>query len=384
MSEHILPGEETANHPASDDQMELFQYPSAFVPGESGQVSNIVDFGQLQPLIDSRAIRTRTHPDPAVPYRIYQYARIHSQRKADTPEDPILDACRGLIVNTQTGLVVARPFQRMRELGEHEELPDGPNIKHRKIDGTLGIQYATPDGQMHISTRSQFDSVQAQWGTEQLRQYEGQYGFDPDITYLWEMVVPEGDYTVREDVGMTLLGRIATATGTDLGLPEEATPFPVLEPLEGPTFESAASMRQADLPDFEGMVVRMTETGEYIKVHAGSYRWLTMERNEELPGYVREKILEGKSGGSMIGRVPTSVKPLIRRHVQAIEAEIDTAMEPIQAKLRGEDVELTGRQLEVFHMMKKTGRLAALRMLVQKPPRRQARSLRDARKRGEL
>lgn len=368
----------------------LFEYPSAFLPGPDGRPSNHVDFHVLRTLVNSGDIRVSEHPDPSVPYAIYNYAAIHAQRGSDaqtSPYAPVIDVCRGLIANTETGLVVARPFERMDQLGENDELP-GPGTWYRKIDGTLAIQYSEPSGRQRIASRGTFDNSRGtsnryiEFGNEMLDRYAAENEFDPSITHLWEMVVPGGDYTIEHEPGMTLIGRVVTATGVELDLPDQSeVSYPVVDVLEGEDFTSATRMRKLDMIDCEGAVVKLDGSGKRIKVKTNAYRWLTMQRNGEVPRYMRDKLVNGGTFAGMIGRVPPSVRPMMKEHADTLQAEIDAAMAPIKAVLRGEAdrSSLDGKQMEILRTMELGGDRAALKTLIRKPPRRQARSQRDTR-----
>lgn len=364
----------------------LFEYPSAFLPGEQGQPSNVVDFDQLQPLVAQGAIRAQQHPH--APLTVFAYTGIHAQRVAPGeggPHERIIDVCRGLIVNNETGQVVARPFERMTELGQWDELPEGPKTVYPKIDGTLGVQYQGPDGEQHLATRGSFDGAHAQIGTVMLQRHARENNFDPEITHLWEVVVPDGDYTISHPPGITLIGRIATATGIELPLPnQDEVGYPVVQQLEGEAYETAYSMRGLDNGTTEGFVVRMEDTQRRIKVKHLSYKWLTMERNEEIPGYLRDQVYkEGKQLRNIAKKAPHTVRPLVQRHADALQAEINEGFRPIAAKLGGADVELTPQQAAIYNLLLNTGHQEVLGRVLRKPKRRQARSERDARRRGE-
>lgn len=114
--------------------------------------------------------------------------------------------CRGLILNTKTGEVVARPFDKFFNWGEREHYSSGHIVNvTEKIDGSLGILYRT-EGQYAISTRGTFDSEQAQMATEIL--HVGYNIYDPPLpdsfTLLFEIVYPENrivvDYGQVEDI----------------------------------------------------------------------------------------------------------------------------------------------------------------------------------------
>lgn len=363
----------------------LFVYPSAFQLGPDGQPSNEVDFSQLNALVEDGAVHANQHPD--FPLTVYTYDATRAQRKAPSeasPHEAIINVCRGLIVSQETGLVVARPFERMRELAQHyergeSELPEGPKTVYTKIDGSLGIQYTGADGQEYLATRGSFTGEHAQQGSAMLQRYASENTFAPDVTHLWEMVIPEGDYTIKHPVGLTLIGRIATASGIELPLPnQEDVSYPVVQSLEGEQYETAYTMRGLDDGTTEGFVVRMDQTGERIKVKHPSYKWLTMERNGEVPIHLHELMQNGKNQKSIMGKVPHCVKPLVQGHLDRLTGQVDAHMESIFARLSGDTtVKLTPQQEQIYGVLTRTARQEVLARLVKPPKRRQARQLRD-------
>jgi RNA ligase len=112
--------------------------------------------------------------------------------------------CRGLIFNTETGEIVARPFDKFFNWGEGGHRSTGHIITvTEKIDGSLGILYR--DGNhCRISTRGTFDSEQAAWATSHLNAYYDLCRLPLEYTLLFEIVYPENrivvDYGGDEDL----------------------------------------------------------------------------------------------------------------------------------------------------------------------------------------
>lgn len=121
--------------------------------------------------------------------------------------------CRGLILDSVTGAVVARPFDKFFNWLEGGRKAKG-HIKHvfEKVDGSLGILYW--DEGHKIATRGSFDSDQALWATDFLQQYDLSY-IPAHITLLFEIVYPDNrivvNYGDRED--LVLLGARDRLTG---------------------------------------------------------------------------------------------------------------------------------------------------------------------------
>lgn len=169
--------------------------------------------------------------------------------------DDVTRKCRGLIYNTQTLEVVARPFEKFGnwDEGGYPYPPAGPALRMEKMDGSLGILYRAPasegagvdfDNQYRIATRGSFHSEQAEWATKYLYEvrathperwvatgnpdFDSYNGCHPAIkgpatdfyakhgkTYLFEIIYPEnrivvdyGDYK-----GLVLIDVIDNETG---------------------------------------------------------------------------------------------------------------------------------------------------------------------------
>jgi hypothetical protein len=162
-----------------------------------------------------------------------------------------------------------------------------------------------------------------------LQEYSG-YNFDPELTYIWEMISPEDEHPVDygNRSGIVLLGTIVTATGVEKPLPDDID-LPVVRKFEGEDFETAAAMRALDWQNSEGFVVRMEDgghAGERFKVKFPGYRWLAKEFNGEMEYYVYDSIRSGsKKASELVGWAPPSVRPMMRGYVDALQGKIRVA-----------------------------------------------------------
>jgi RNA ligase len=115
-------------------------------------------------------------------------------------------ASRGLIIDIQTGEIVARGFDKFWNWLQdgRQPAPDAHIIAITdKIDGSLGVLYRHR-GQYRIATRGSFDSPQALWATEFLNARYDLTGLPDDLTLLFEIIYPANrvvvDYGEREDL----------------------------------------------------------------------------------------------------------------------------------------------------------------------------------------
>ena len=137
-----------------------------------------------------------------------------------------------------------------------------------KLDGSLGISYATPNG-IQIATRGSFTSDQAVHATKLFQERYSALPWEADkYTYLFEVIYPENrivvDYAGLDD--LVLLAVIDTQTGQDVPLPEW---FPNrVTTYDGITDLSALKGMAKD--NEEGFVVRFS-SGLRIKVKFDEY-----------------------------------------------------------------------------------------------------------------
>ena len=163
-------------------------------------------------------VSKQQHPD--YPYSIYKYSQMTTYKH---DWDEVTMASRGLVVNDETGEVVARPFSKFFNYNEADaplELMRGEIRVSEKLDGSLGISYMTPDG-LQITTAGGFQSPQAAHATRLYRErYEGEWTPRGDTTYLYEIIYPENrivlDYGDEDDI--YLLGAVNIATGKSIPL----------------------------------------------------------------------------------------------------------------------------------------------------------------------
>src|SRR5690349_16609824 len=112
------------------------------------QLDNLLDRDLLAAMLANGYVRSQTHP--ALPLRIFNYSE---KTQYERMWNPVTRTCRGLIINDETGEIVARPFPKFFNYGEPatEGLDtSGPACTTDKMDGSLGIMYPTGAGQFAI------------------------------------------------------------------------------------------------------------------------------------------------------------------------------------------------------------------------------------------
>jgi RNA ligase len=126
---------------------------------------------------------------------------------------------RGLMLDAETGEIVARPFDKFFNWNEGGRTSDAPLTSvTEKMDGILGILYRNPDPR--IATRGSLDSPPAVWATKFLQQHHSLTEL-PDVwTLLFEIVSPQHRLVVSygKTAGLFLLAARNRFTGEYMDL----------------------------------------------------------------------------------------------------------------------------------------------------------------------
>src|SRR6476469_704564 len=140
------------------------------------KLSSLIDLEELELEISNGMVTRRFHG--ARPCAILNYTL---QCQYTWHWTDLTVKCRGLVYNTETLEVVARPFEKFfnwdqgrgSELWHNPMPPTGPVVRMEKMDGSLGIlcfdENSVSNGvptDEWIATRGSFHSEQAEWATE--------------------------------------------------------------------------------------------------------------------------------------------------------------------------------------------------------------------------
>lgn len=233
------------------------------------KITDLFSRRHLAQMIDDGYVRARQHPH--APLVIYNYTE---KAQYENVWNAVTLICRGLIVNDDTGEVVARPFPKFFNYGQAGA--PKPDLDARvyatdKVDGSLGILYPLGDT-WAIATRGSFTSEQAQHATDTLRKKYPNFAGKSGVTPLFEIVYPENrivcDYGDQDD--LVLLDVIDNETGSSLSAQWLRNwTGPVVQMLNYKTFGEvlAASPRE----NAEGIVVHVWRTGERVKIKQDDY-----------------------------------------------------------------------------------------------------------------
>lgn len=222
-------------------------------------------YEEIVPYIEKGLVLERAHPLDA-DVRIFNYSPECQFSKI---WDDVTRQCRGLIMNVKTGEVLARPFPKFFNYGEHVgkglPLPASTPIVMDKMDGMLGILYTLQD-KTWIATRGAFESDAAVWATKWWRENKGDEPYGNEITYLVEIIAPHLKIVIPyEFSGVVHLDSIETATGKRVN-----AMLPVRRVEEYP-FTSIEELKKAQTDTREGVVLYWPDDELRLKVKFDEY-----------------------------------------------------------------------------------------------------------------
>lgn len=269
------------------------------------KLEDILDVNNLNEMRRDGYIRQAKHP--SLPLVSECYTKQTMWERAWTNETRI---CRGLIWNTETLEVVARPFAKFFNYGE----PSAPKLKPTtrvlafdKLDGSLGILYSTPDGPA-IATKNSFQSPQAVHATKVLRErYEGwqaPYG----TTALFEIIYPDNrivlDYHDVDD--LFLLGIVNNDTGVSwghAGTEMIGHPFPIPMLLGIGELQDILQSPITYRENREGMVLKVSSQDIRVKVKQEDY----LELHKVCTGLNKKALWKMLSEGQSIEQILSDI-----------------------------------------------------------------------------
>lgn len=238
---------------------------------------------QLEDMIDQHMVHSSENSALNLTVLKYTKPAVYTQTW-----NAVTQNCRGLVVDTETNEVLARPFTKFYNYNE----PSCPQVDWDeegitvmdKADGSAGIYV---EKHHMLVTPGSSESPQALLGTEMLRERDD---FTPvkGRTYMFEIIHPDNrivlDYGDKKD--LVLLGATDTKTGKVIDvddIPEwKGTK---IEKFEANTLREAIS--KPPRPNAEGFVVRFKD-GTMVKVKQADYVDLHRKLSNLSPRYVWE------------------------------------------------------------------------------------------------
>jgi RNA ligase len=232
--------------------------------------------------------------------------------------DEVSLACRGLILNTKTGEVVAYPFPKFFNYEEyHQKLPNEAFSVTEKMDGSLGILYRS-NGELRLATRGSFSSPEAMRGTQLLQKFTQKI---PDAwTLLFEIIIPgQGAHIVRyTQETLVLLGGFDRLTGEELPWVQltswaQQVGYQTPKEFTFKTIDEVLAQRSLLPVNQEGFVLRFSG-GLRLKIKGDAY----LNALQKSLGISRAKVLEVLLKGdsaylAFLRKAPEEMQPDIQR-----------------------------------------------------------------------
>lgn len=286
-----------------------------------------IDIDQIREYEANGLIRIQKHPETEL------FIANYTQKvQFDKLWDEITLMCRGIIFDGE-GNIIARPFKKFFNMGESWQkdtppppLPDEPFEITEKLDGSMGILYWYYD-LPYIATRGSFTSEQALEGTRMLRipEYEAST-FPKEYTFLFEIVYTNNrivvDYKGVEN--LYLLSIIDNETGVDLPLPT-TFPFPIVRKFEGISGIEQLMAEYEGHDNFEGFVLRFTESNTRLKVKLPEY----VRLHKLLTGINDRRIWELLAAGQSLEPILERVPDEFFQYVKDTEMQLKAKFEAV-------------------------------------------------------
>lgn len=245
----------------------------------------------LNAAVAEKHVREQVGPDGL---RLYVYSEAAVYDRIWTP---FTMAARGLVLHPETKRIVATPFAKFFNAGEHgdDNIPALPFEVFDKLDGSLIIIYWFAD-RWNAVTKGSFNSVQAQWAQDRLNEGWAD-GLPLGYTYLAEFTGPSNRIVARyaED-RLVLLGSYGN-DGIEMPRAQlERWSLDTGHPITpARSFSSIVDLIEHShgLPmDEEGFVIRF-ENGYRLKVKGDEYRRIHAMVSRLSPLSVYEAMLAG-------------------------------------------------------------------------------------------
>jgi len=238
------------------------------------KVTDLLHWPDVEQAIAEGMVGRQLHPKEPLAILNYTHACMYAHAW-----DEVTMTCRGLIYNTDTMEIVARPWKKFFNYGQ----PGAPELDLRapcittdKEDGSLGIMYRLPStGEYAIATRGSFTSEQAVHATKVWLDTHARYfSPDPGTTYLFEIVYPANrivmDYQGMDDI--IFLGAVEIETGHDIEAGDsQGFEWPGVRADVFPWATLAEALGANPRTGAEGMVLYFPETGDRLKIKQDDY-----------------------------------------------------------------------------------------------------------------
>jgi RNA ligase len=286
--------------------------------------ATLFEQGELDAAIAAGLVRVQPHP--TLPYSIFNYTEACAYSRAWTD---VTRACRGLILRSDTGEVIARAFDKFWNHDEPESgyavATGGPVTVTSKEDGSLGVLYPVGDAEFAVATRGSFVSEQASHATQVWRErYAGRWVPPTGMTALFEIVYPANrivlDYGGFDD--LILLGFVETATGRTVGPDAFVHGWPGRRARTLPYDSFAEALADEPGDGVEGYVVHFLDTDQRVKIKGEWYRTLHKIVTGLNARAVWEHLRNGRLLADLLVAIPDEFRPWAQETGEGLEMQV--------------------------------------------------------------
>lgn len=279
-------------------------------------------YTEIKPYIDEGLISMCPHPEDEK-ICIFNYTQVC---QFAGKWDDITRQCRGLIMNIETGEVLARPFPKFFNYQEHVakgwEIPSETPVVTEKLDGSLGILYAL-NGKPWIATRGSFVSDQAKWATDWWRKNVNAMP-EPFVTHLFEIIYPENRIVVNYDFsGLVWLGALSNDNGKRYMVSSSWWDKIRCVNYHHQLWDSLDQLASMDVPNAEGFVCYFPEANVRIKMKFPEYVRLHKIITGVSEIGIWEMLRDGKSLDELIEKVPDEFFKWVKETAEKLEGQFE-------------------------------------------------------------
>lgn len=273
---------------------------------------------EIQRLAAAGYISIKKHPQ--LPLTIFNYTH---KTQFDNFWNEYTEMCRGLIIDDDLN-IVSNSFPKFFNIGQKKEiLPSMKPMICEKLDGSLGVQYIH-EGSFGVASRGNFESDVAKFADAWLKERFTVDDFNPEWTYLYEVVFPENrivvDYKGRSE--LVLIGVRDSHTGAEMDFKSEAHRLGLnhAKVFDMSLYEAVEKVLNMNGEEEEGYVLKYP-CGYMAKLKSSDYTMKNRFVWTFNVDFVRRKIVKGQFE-EMLEEVPDEYYPKVYEMLDEINAKL--------------------------------------------------------------
>lgn len=292
------------------------------------RLSEYLDVEKLNQHIKDGLVRRQVHN--TLPLSILCYTR---KCVFDQLWDDVTTKTRGLIVHTETGEIVARPFEKFHNIDTSflpethvYNLPTEQPIVTEKLDGNLAIYYRLGDYE-GIASKGSFHSPHAEWGTKWYREHVAGGSWPKGYTPVFEQICEDIEHHVvhygEYHQGLHLLSLIDNETGEEAPHWALDYTFDLVVPDHDKTVGQVLAENR---PNTEGYVLTWPRPGQTpfrVKVKHEDFLRIQKVKNSLTGKVILEMLTDGVTDFDFSG-VDSNLNDRVKKSVDSYRAQYFT------------------------------------------------------------